>query len=141
MYKKTYAYVEFQSVQDASAALAKWRQRGPRRLGNRPAELELSSMSNLMGDLYYRAKGIDWYGMDPVIKPDDANEPWNAFKGFFQPEHLTAILKQIETPNRVSPLATFCPQVTFSLALFCADRVFPAWRHQGVATAPLRVHD
>lgn len=87
------AYVEFMSMQAAIAAVEKHQKAAASgrlsRLGDRPIEVELSSESALMKDLFPLAKGVRWDGAVPVILQDHPTQPWNCFKGFVTEEEVS----------------------------------------------------
>lgn len=104
--KTTDAYVEFHTLEDASKAVEKHHQNISRgrvtRIGQRPVEIELSSESALMKDLFPSAKGVFWNGGNPQILPNNDEEPWDNFKGFVSNEEMTMLVKHVEVPHRVS---------------------------------------
>lgn len=101
------AYVEFMSMQAAVNAVERHQKSLANgrlaRLGDRPIELELSSQSALMKDLFPLAKGVRWDGSEPVILEDHPTEPWSCFKGFVTEEEMTMLVKHVEVPQRASP--------------------------------------
>ena len=104
------AYVEFLTGHDASRAVEKihiaiTKGRQPR-LGDRPVEIELSSQSALMADLFPVCRGVDWNGAQPTVRPTNDREPWNNFKGFFSEEEMTMLVKHVEVPQRVSLISS-----------------------------------
>lgn len=111
------AYVEFMSAQAAVAAVERHRKNVSSgrhyRLGDRAVELELSSQTALMKDLFNRAKGVRWEGARPAVLPDHPTEPWNRFKGFIAVEQMTMLKKHVDCPQRVgfSPSSeqSLCP--------------------------------
>ncbi|ROW07108.1 hypothetical protein VPNG_07358 [Cytospora leucostoma] len=111
------AYVEFMSMQAAVAAVEKHQKTVAAgrlsRLGDRPIEVELSSQSALMKDLFPLAKGIRWEGPIPVILQDHPTEPWNCFKGFVTEEE--------------SPFSRDCPQRPFE-CMISTLRKFPWYK-------------
>lgn len=100
------AYVEFMSLDDAMKAVEKHQnnQASGRlcRLGDRSIEVELASQADLMRDLFPIARGIDWHGATPQMKPINPTEPWENFKGFISEEEMVMLVKHVEVPNRVS---------------------------------------
>jgi len=101
------AYVEFMTGHDAAKAvekihLAVSEGRIPR-LGERPVDVELSSQSALMADLFPVCRGVEWTGAYPTLAPRNDKQPWNNFKGFFSEEEMTMLVKHVEVPNRVGP--------------------------------------
>lgn len=105
------AYVEFMTPHAAIAAVDRHLRNTASgrhaRLGDRPVEIELSSQSALMKDLFPLAKGVRWDGAEPVILEDHPTEPWNCFKGFITEEEMTMLVKHVEVPQRVSPSRKF----------------------------------
>lgn len=99
------AYVEFVTLQDAMRAVERHKKtlEGGRqnRLGNRPIEVQLSSQSALMQDLFPLATGVFWENARPRILPHNHEEPWNNFKGFVTDEEMTMLVKHVEVPQRV----------------------------------------
>lgn len=104
--KTTDAYVEFHTLEDATKAVEKHQQNLSRgrvaRIGQRPVEIELSSQSALMKDLFPSSRGVFWNGCNPQVLPDNAQEPWENFKGFVSNEEMTMLVKHVEVPHRVS---------------------------------------
>ena len=100
------AYVEFMSLDDAMKAVEKHQNNKAAgrlcRLGDRPIEVELASQADLMRDLFPIARGIDWHGATPQMKPINPTEPWENFKGFISEEEMIMLVKHVEVPNRVS---------------------------------------
>ncbi|KAF6844285.1 hypothetical protein CMUS01_01254 [Colletotrichum musicola] len=114
--KTTDAYVEFHTFEDATKAVEKFQQNLGRgrvtRIGQRPVEIELSSQSALMKDLFPSARGVFWNGCNPQILPNNDEEPWDNFKGFVSNEEMTMLVKHVEVPHR-SPFSKECPQRPF----------------------------
>ncbi|KAF9872211.1 hypothetical protein CkaCkLH20_10303 [Colletotrichum karsti] len=114
--KTTDAYVEFQTLEDAAKAVEKHQQNIGRgrvtRIGQRPVEIELSSQAALMKDLFPSARGVFWNGTNPQVLANNANEPWDNFKGFVSNEEMTMLVKHVEVPHR-SPFSKECPQRPF----------------------------
>lgn len=100
------AYVEFVTMQDAMRAVERHQmtiQKGRiSRLGDRPVEVQLSSQSALMKDLFPLAAGVFWDGAKPVIQGPTEGQPWKTFKGFVTEEEMTMLVKHVEIPQRVS---------------------------------------
>lgn len=99
------AYVEFMTFEDAMRAVERHhlnvaKGRYPR-LGDRAVELQISSQSHLMKDLFPIARGVCWYGVVPEIMPHDDSQPWNNFKGFISEEEMNMLGKHVEAPHRV----------------------------------------
>ncbi|GAB1312289.1 hypothetical protein MFIFM68171_02499 [Madurella fahalii] len=107
------AYVEFMSLPDAMRAVERHQlaiQKGRNaKLGDRPVEVQLSSQSALMKDLFPLASGVFWEGSKPVIQGPIEGQPWKTFKGFVTEEEMTMLVKHVEIPQR-SPYAKECPQ-------------------------------
>jgi hypothetical protein len=100
------AYVEFETLKDAMAAVARFQNNAQRgratRLGDRPIDVGMSSQDQLMRDLFPIAAGVDWKGGRPTIKNFEADQPWNNFKSFVTTEELIMLIKHVEVPSRVS---------------------------------------
>ncbi|ROW10553.1 hypothetical protein VMCG_01725 [Cytospora schulzeri] len=124
------AYVEFMSMQAAVSAVEKHQKTVASgrlsRLGDRPIEVELSSQSALMKDLFPLAKGVRWEGPVPVILQDHPAEPWNCFKGFVTEEEMSMLVKHVEIPQR-SPFSRDCPQRPFE-CMISTLRKFPWYK-------------
>lgn len=107
------AYVEFLTLYDAMRAVDRHTTEGQRgrtsRLGDRPVDVQLSSQSALMKDLFPLAAGVMWDGSKPVIQAPIEGEPWKTFKGFVTEEEMTMLVKHVEIPQRVSPMPSLCP--------------------------------
>ncbi|KAL2020497.1 hypothetical protein VTK56DRAFT_8382 [Thermocarpiscus australiensis] len=107
------AYVEFITLQDAMKAVERYQlnvQKGRLpRLGDRPVEVQLSSQSALMQDLFPLAAGVFWDGSRPIIREPEPGQPWKTFKGFVTEEEMTMLVKHVEIPQR-SPYSKECPQ-------------------------------
>ncbi|KAL0937900.1 uncharacterized protein CTRU02_207631 [Colletotrichum truncatum] len=118
--KTTDAYVEFQTLEDATKAVEKHQQNINRgritRIGQRPVEIELSSQAALMKDLFPSARGVFWNGCNPQVLPHNAEEPWENFKGFVSIEEMTMLVKHVEVPHR-SPFSKECPQRPFECVI------------------------
>ncbi|KAH0422438.1 hypothetical protein CcaCcLH18_12813 [Colletotrichum camelliae] len=114
--KTTDAYVEFHTLEDATKAVEKHQQNLSRgritRIGQRPVEIELSSQSALMKDLFPSSRGVFWNGCNPQVLADNPQEPWENFKGFVSNEEMTMLVKHVEVPHR-SPFSKECPQRPF----------------------------
>lgn len=99
------AYVEFMTLPDAMRAVERHQmtiQKGRHsRLGDRPVEVQLSSQSALMKDLFPLASGVFWEGSMPVIQGPIEGQPWKTFKGFVTEEEMTMLVKHVEIPQRV----------------------------------------
>ncbi|KUI57034.1 hypothetical protein VP1G_04374 [Cytospora mali] len=124
------AYVEFMSMQAAVSAVEKHQKTVAAgrlsRLGDRPIEVELSSQSALMKDLFPLAKGVRWDGAFPVVLQDHPTEPWNCFKGFVTEEEMSMLVKHVEIPQR-SPFSRDCPQRPFE-CMISMLRKFPWYK-------------
>ncbi|KAI9760583.1 MAG: Arp complex subunit [Chaenotheca gracillima] len=121
-------FVEFVSHGDAMIALTRFERardagRHPR-IGNRHANVELSSQEELMASLFPRAKCVDWEGQHPRVY--ETTEPFNSgFKTFITSEELVMTVRHAETPAR-SPFATKCPQRVFE-SMISTLMKFPWW--------------
>lgn len=95
-------YIEFFSVGDAQAAVnGKTRLGNIHKLGDRVAEVGMSSQDELMKELFPKAKQVEWDGGIPIIIETD--EPFNSgFKSFVTGEELVMLVKHAEFPQRVS---------------------------------------
>ncbi|OBR05870.1 hypothetical protein CH63R_09990 [Colletotrichum higginsianum IMI 349063] len=137
--KTTDAYVEFQTLEDASKAVEKYQQNVGRgratRIGQRPIDIELSSQAALMKDLFPSAKGVFWAGVNPQILPNNDQEPWDNFKGFVSAEEMTMLVKHVEVPHR-SPFSKECPQRPFECLVSTLSK-FP-WHMKGNVTIQQR---
>ena len=98
-------YVEFFSYGDAQAALNKCLLRGSQlRLGDRVVDVTMSSQDALLGELFPKAKNVEWKNGSPMIKESD--EPYNTgFKNFVTNEELLQLVSHAEKPHRVSKLS------------------------------------
>ncbi|KAK3943970.1 hypothetical protein QBC46DRAFT_253072 [Diplogelasinospora grovesii] len=103
------AYAEFITLAAANEAIEQKRKNRIPRLGDRPVELELSSQSALMKDLFPHADGVYWNGGEPEIQPPKPGVPCTTFKGFVQNEEMTVLVKHVEDPRR-SKYSGDCPQ-------------------------------
>lgn len=133
------AYVEFMTLADAMKAVerhANALSRGrPARLGDRPVEVELSSQSHLMQDLFPLGSGVMWMGADPQILAPVDGQPWTHFKGFITEEEMTMLLKHVEIPHR-SPFSKDCPQRPFE-CMISTIRKMP-WHRSDLITVRQR---
>lgn len=101
-------YIEFFSVGDAQAAVnAKTRLGNIHKLGDRVAEISMSSQDELLKVLFPKAKQVEWDSGVPLIMETD--EPFNSgFKSFVTKEELVMLVKHAEFPQRVSaPLSLY----------------------------------
>jgi hypothetical protein len=100
------AYVEFNSMRDASNIVNKHAQvliNGRySKIGDRPVEIELSSQSALMKEIFPFARGIIWNGAVPELQRPTQGQPWTVFKGFITEEQMTQLVKANEAPPKVS---------------------------------------
>ncbi|KAK1671948.1 hypothetical protein BDP55DRAFT_635370 [Colletotrichum godetiae] len=137
--KTTDAYVEFDTLEDASKAVEKHHQNLDRgrvtRIGQRPVEIELSSQAALMKDLFPNARGVFWAGLHPHILPNNDEEPWDNFKGFVSNEEMTMLVKHVEVPHR-SPFSKECPQRPFECLISTLTK-FP-WQMKNHVTIQQR---
>ncbi|OLN86071.1 hypothetical protein CCHL11_05225 [Colletotrichum chlorophyti] len=137
--KTTDAYVEFHTLEDASKAVEKHHQNLGRgrvtRIGQRPVDIELSSQSALMKDLFPSARGVLWNGGNPEILPPKNDEPWDNFKSFVSNEEMTMLVKHVEVPHR-SPFSKDCPQRPFECLISTLTK-FP-WHMKANVTVQQR---
>ncbi|KAF4336992.1 hypothetical protein FBEOM_9110 [Fusarium beomiforme] len=121
------AFVEFTTMEDAMRCAEKHHQQAQAgrvsRLGERSIEVELSSQSALMQDLFPLAHGVFWDGAIPKVLPNNFHEPWENFKGFISPEEMVMLVKHVEVPHR-SPFSKECPQRPYE-CLISTLRKFP----------------
>ena len=101
------AFVEFFSVPDAKAwaQVVQSRSNSINKLGDRILDVQLSSQAELMGEIFPRAKSINWSGgtsgKEVVAEaPRDIFD--TGFKGFVTLEELQALVRHAEQPHRVS---------------------------------------
>ncbi|ORY67469.1 uncharacterized protein BCR38DRAFT_510403 [Pseudomassariella vexata] len=115
------AYVEFVTLEDAINAVNRIKNNMLKgrcaRLGERPVDIEVSSQSALMKDLFPIARGLRWNGSRPEFKQPNPKEPWDNFKTFVTAEEMCMLVKHVEVPNRVthiipsqSPFSRDCPE-------------------------------
>lgn len=102
-------FVEFINFGEAVAAVQRFESNrtGGRggRLGQRHVEMELSSQSALMAELFPKAKNVEWRneGQLPIIHETDPSDKYNSgFGGFLSKEELVMLTKHVECPQRVS---------------------------------------
>lgn len=142
-------YVELASLQAAinvverlESNLGKGR---PARLGNRPVDVSVSSPAKLMHDLFPVARGIMWNGFRPEFKAYDPQWSFENFQTFVSAEEMVMLVKHVENPTRVSKLPTYLANVPWWLHRYRAADMrlmcVPVAFLQGLARAPLRVHD
>ncbi|KAF8864625.1 hypothetical protein BDZ45DRAFT_581744 [Acephala macrosclerotiorum] len=112
-------FVEFINFGEAVAAVQRFESNrtGGRggRLGQRHVEMELSSQSALMAELFPKAKNVEWRneGQLPIIHETDPSDKYNSgFGGFLSKEELVMLTKHVECPQR-SPFSKECPQRPF----------------------------
>ncbi|KAF4455308.1 hypothetical protein F53441_2322 [Fusarium austroafricanum] len=121
------AFVEFMTMEDAMRCAEKHHQHTQvgrvSRLGERSIEVELSSQSALMQDLFPLAHGVFWDGATPKILPHNPSQPWANFRGFISPEEMVMLVKHVEVPHR-SPFSKECPQRPYE-CLISTLRKFP----------------
>lgn len=89
------AYAEFMSSEDAWRCVSRRRSRV---LGSRHLTLEVVDQSELMKDIFPRAKGIVWEGITPKkgIQGD-----YDTRVEIVNREELTQIVNHAKTPHRV----------------------------------------
>ena len=133
------AYVEFMTVQDAMRAVerhgASVTKGRTTRLGERPVDVELSSQSALMRDLFPLAHGVFWDGARPEIQPPVAGQPWRTFRGFVSEEEVTMLVKHVEIPQR-SPFSRDCPQRPYECMISTLKKL--PWHMSGYITVQQR---
>ncbi|KAA8900029.1 hypothetical protein FN846DRAFT_782012 [Sphaerosporella brunnea] len=101
------AYVEFMNARDAWKCVSRRRSRV---LGNRHLSLDVVDPSELMKDIFPRAKGIVW---DGVIPNPALNKPEYVSKTeIISREELVLIVNHARTPHR-SPFSRKCLQRPF----------------------------
>ncbi|KAK2075490.1 hypothetical protein P8C59_009613 [Phyllachora maydis] len=110
------AFVEFMTLDDAVKAVNRYRESNrnlrPVRIGKRPIEMTLSSMDELMANLFPRATGVKWVNGRVTIPPKKHSMPHGDFKGFITAEEMTMLVKHVEDPQR-TPFSQHCPQRAF----------------------------
>lgn len=89
------AYAEFLSSSDARKCLSRRRSRV---LGNRHLTMDIVDASELMKDIFPRAKGVSWESVSPkVIEREDDTKI-----EIISREELVLIVNHARTPHRVS---------------------------------------
>ncbi|KAI0805459.1 hypothetical protein GGR55DRAFT_697991 [Xylaria sp. FL0064] len=79
------------------------------RLGDRVVQIELSSQTVLMKNLFPSSKnGVSWIGTRPELVSGSAH-PWENFSGFFTEEEMVMLIKHVENSQR-SVYAKICPE-------------------------------
>lgn len=110
-------YVEFFSTPDARAASNSLNLR-PRhliRINDRVVDVATSSQSDLLKDLFPKAKNVTWEGGMPVIQ--EAKELYNTgFKTFVSAEEMGLLVRHAEQPHRVSDTMGF-----YSSSIYLTD--------------------
>lgn len=94
-------FVEFETL---DAAVAEYnRLNNARRcvIGCRKATVELSDQSALMGELFPKAKCVQWIGINPNIVPPH-EEYSTGFQGFVSGEEMHVTARIAQNPSRVS---------------------------------------
>lgn len=89
------AYAEFLTAEDAWKCVSRRRSRV---LGNRHLTLEVVDQSELMKDIFPRAKGIIWEGFAPKREYLEDN---GSKIEILNREELTQIVNHAKTPHRV----------------------------------------
>jgi hypothetical protein len=89
------AYAEFLTSSDARKCLARRRSRV---LGNRHLTMDIVDASDLMKDIFPRAKGICWESVAPKIIEGDEDTKIEIISR----EELVLIVNHARTPHRVS---------------------------------------
>ncbi|KAI1865196.1 hypothetical protein JX265_008243 [Neoarthrinium moseri] len=109
------AFVEFRSYDDAANAYERFKRHSDAgrvtRLGDRPVEVEVSSQTELMKQLFPIATGVVWHGTHPMIQSDSPYSFEN-FKAFVTEEEMAMLVKHVEFPMR-SPFSRDCPERAF----------------------------
>ena len=106
-------YIEFFSHGDACATFNKLQrskvdEKKSLKLGDRPAEFQISSQGALMKALFPKAKNVTWHGQVPEIQPE--TDIWlTGFIGFLTNEELVMMVKYAEQPQRVCALSVAMP--------------------------------
>lgn len=91
------AYVEFVNAKDAWKCVSRRRSRV---LGNRHLSLDVVDPSELMKDVFPRAKGIVWEGVIPHVSANKSE--FGAKTEVISREELVLIVNHARTPHRVS---------------------------------------
>lgn len=107
------SYAEFETPDDALRALQRIQDNQAKgripRIGSRQVNVEFSSQSALMHDLFPVAHGVTWKGGDILITTNSPHSHEN-YKCFISEEECIQICRHFECPGRVSPsLKTFTP--------------------------------
>lgn len=90
------AYAEFMTAKDAWKCVSRRRSRV---LGNRHLTLEVVNSSDLMKDIFPRAKGIFWDGVIPRLREDESE--LGTKTEIISREELVLIVNHARTPHRV----------------------------------------
>ncbi|OCK84735.1 hypothetical protein K432DRAFT_400876 [Lepidopterella palustris CBS 459.81] len=96
-------FVEFETMQAAHDAVQSFLDyerihRHPRRLGNRPVKVTVSSQAELMQSIFQRTKCCTWVDNGPQIRQPAQNE--SPFKGFVVEEELRTVIRHAEKPGK-----------------------------------------
>lgn len=91
------AFVEFLTPKDAWKCVAR---RKSRVLGNRHLTLDVVDPSELMKEIFPRAKGVNWDGVVPRISQDQS-EFYGKSPEILGREELVLIVNHARTPHRV----------------------------------------
>ncbi|KAI0434792.1 hypothetical protein F5Y09DRAFT_354795 [Xylaria sp. FL1042] len=79
------------------------------RLGDRVVQIELSSQTVLMKNLFPGSRnGVSWIGTRPELISGSVH-PWENFSGFFTEEEMVMLTKHVENSQR-SMYAKVCPE-------------------------------
>lgn len=90
------AFVEFMTPKDAWKCVAR---RKSRVLGNRHLTLDVVDPSDLMKEIFPRAKGVNWDGVVPLVSRDP--EYAGRSPEILGREELVLIVNHARTPHRV----------------------------------------
>jgi len=104
------AFVEFDRPAEATWVVNQFQKRIEAgrhpKIGDRLVEVEISSQTELMSELFPRVKNVTWEGNSPNVlhKHEMYYEGVTAtgFAGFLQHEEIVMVVKHAETPHRVS---------------------------------------
>ncbi|KAG0636334.1 hypothetical protein HOY80DRAFT_891538 [Tuber brumale] len=112
------AFVEFMTAKDAWKCVAR---RKSRVLGNRHLTLDVVDPSELMKEIFPRAKGVNWDGVVPLVSHDP--EYSGRSPEILGREELVLIVNHARTPHR-SPFSRKCLQRPFQSLLSIVSK-FP----------------
>ena len=102
-------FVEFFSEPDAKAwvSLINSRPRSMNKMGERVLDVEFSSQTELLKELFPRAKYVNWsggYNGRQVVSELPVATLETGFKTFLTLEELQSLERHAEYPHRVSPM-------------------------------------